>query len=112
VRNEECAASKPGLIGHRHMRLISNAASSQQHSRCVSHPPLELKYSKHILYSIYFVQNIHDELKIMQRIKNLTSAYPLSATPATRGGFPGVFPGFSRLPQRHFQYLNFDIFCI
>jgi len=58
------------------------------------------------------VQNIHDELKIMQRIKNLTSAYPLSATPATRGGFPGVFPGFSRLPQRHFQYLNFDIFCI
>jgi len=82
VRNEECAASKPGLIGHRHMRLISNAASSQQHSRCVSHPPLELKYSKHILYSIYFVQNIHDELKMMQRIKNLTSAYPLSATPA------------------------------
>jgi len=28
VRNEECVASKPGLIGHRHMRLISNAAST------------------------------------------------------------------------------------
>jgi len=38
----------------------------------------------------YFVANMRAKLKIMQRIKNLTSAYPLSATPAmervARGG--------------------------
>lgn len=61
-----------------------------------------IKIYEHIVRT-YCVQNIHTELKIMQRIKNLTSAYPLSATPATRGVF---------VRQRHFQYLNFDIFCI
>lgn len=59
------------------MQLISNAAGTYaaiRHSPSLTSLPVRIK--------IYFVQNILAELKIMQRIKNLTSAYPLSATPA------------------------------
>jgi len=38
-----------------------------------------MRWGKYVLK--YFVANMRAKLKIMQRIKNLTSAYPLSATP-------------------------------